>query len=352
MHPFFFSVDGGGSSTKLLVTDEAGTQLATCSVGATSFKSAGYDQAERNIAQAVQTLTNLGYPPCQAQAATWGLSGCDTPADLAKYRQILQDCGLDLRIHHVCNDSFLALYAHAQPPAIVVISGTGSIAYGVDRHRNASRAGGLGYRFSDLGSGCWMGAQLLEAFALHLEHISTSGIAPDDPGFSLIEKVVQDASTDKTAAESDKAAGSDKASAESDKAAEGRKEASPKEMLQILSNADEPSWFAHLAYLVLSAPEAQGSPLCTRVAQQGARYLAGYVAELVRRMTSGAEACAPEEITLVMAGGLTRIGLVRGALERQLARIDGIDPKKILAGDVDPVWGGIFMARERLWYEE
>ena len=53
-----------------------------------------------------------------------------------------------------------------------------------------------------------------------------------------------------------------------------------------------------------------------------------------------------------MAGGLTRIGLVRGALERQLARIDGIDPKKILAGDVDPVWGGIFMARERLWYEE
>ena len=103
---------------------------------------------------------------------------------------------------------------------------------------------------------------------------------------------------------------------------------------------------------MLSAPEAQGSPLCTRVAQQGARYLAGYVAELVRRMTSGAEACAAEEITLVMAGGLTRIGLVRGALERQLARIDGIDPKKILAGDVDPVWGGISMARERLWYEE
>ena len=48
-------------------------------------------------------------------------------------------------------------------PGVVLIAGTGSIAYGVNHDGFAARAGGWGYVLGDEGSGYWIGRQALAA---------------------------------------------------------------------------------------------------------------------------------------------------------------------------------------------
>jgi N-acetylglucosamine kinase-like BadF-type ATPase len=64
----------------------------------------------------------------------------------------------------VVNDAVIALAAGAPDRVgIVVLAGTGSIAYGADRHGASARAGGLGYLLADEGSGFWLGQRALRA---------------------------------------------------------------------------------------------------------------------------------------------------------------------------------------------
>ena len=52
---------------------------------------------------------------------------------------------------------------------IVIVSGTGSIAYGRDAEGRASRAGGWGYLLGDEGSGYWIGRLALRAVVRHAD---------------------------------------------------------------------------------------------------------------------------------------------------------------------------------------
>ncbi len=64
----------------------------------------------------------------------------------------------------IVNDALIALVAGAGPnPGVVLVSGTGSIAYGVSHRRVAARAGGWGPTLGDEGSGYWIGRRALAA---------------------------------------------------------------------------------------------------------------------------------------------------------------------------------------------
>jgi N-acetylglucosamine kinase-like BadF-type ATPase len=69
----------------------------------------------------------------------------------------------------VTDDALIALAgATACEPGLVVIAGTGSIAFGRDSRGRTARAGGWGYLFGDEGGGFWIARQALGA-ALRLE---------------------------------------------------------------------------------------------------------------------------------------------------------------------------------------
>ena len=70
----------------------------------------------------------------------------------------------------VVNDALIALQAGVgDAPGIVIVSGTGSIAYGRNDHGEASRAGGWGYVLGDEGSGYWIGRLALRAVVRHAD---------------------------------------------------------------------------------------------------------------------------------------------------------------------------------------
>jgi N-acetylglucosamine kinase-like BadF-type ATPase len=64
----------------------------------------------------------------------------------------------------IVNDALIALVAGAgQPFGVVIIAGTGSIAYGVNPAGRAGRSGGWGPVLADEGSGYWIGRRALVA---------------------------------------------------------------------------------------------------------------------------------------------------------------------------------------------
>jgi N-acetylglucosamine kinase-like BadF-type ATPase len=64
----------------------------------------------------------------------------------------------------VTDDAFIALAgATASQPGLVVIAGTGSIAFGRNAGGRTARAGGWGYLFGDEGGGFWIARQAIRA---------------------------------------------------------------------------------------------------------------------------------------------------------------------------------------------
>jgi N-acetylglucosamine kinase-like BadF-type ATPase len=92
-----------------------------------------------------------------------GIAGVDRPADAAAVRDIMRRIGFNTRTL-VVNDALVALAAGAgDDPGVVVVAGTGSIAYGRNAVGQAARAGGWGHLFGDEGGGFWIGRAALSA---------------------------------------------------------------------------------------------------------------------------------------------------------------------------------------------
>ena len=92
-----------------------------------------------------------------------GIAGVDRAEDAAVVRAIMRRIGYKAKCL-VVNDALVALEAGApQQPGVVVIAGTGSIAYGRNARNQAARSGGWGYVLGDEGSGYWIGRAALRA---------------------------------------------------------------------------------------------------------------------------------------------------------------------------------------------
>jgi N-acetylglucosamine kinase len=164
----FLGVDGGQSSTTVLIGDESGRVLgageagpcnhASAAEGRSKFESAVNDSLQDACAQA-----DLDAATVRFEAACFGMSGGpeDKQAILA---------GI-LRAEHliVTTDAAIALSgATATGQGIVTIAGTGSIAFGRDAEGRTARAGGWGYVFGDEGGGFDIARQAVRA-ALRME---------------------------------------------------------------------------------------------------------------------------------------------------------------------------------------
>jgi N-acetylglucosamine kinase len=98
------------------------------------------------IAQAQATMADIG-------GICLGISGCETAEDRALVAEIGQRILPGAQVEAV-NDALVALVGGCgEPVGVVVISGTGSIAWGRSRDGRTHRAGGHGHLLGDEGSG-------------------------------------------------------------------------------------------------------------------------------------------------------------------------------------------------------
>jgi N-acetylglucosamine kinase-like BadF-type ATPase len=154
-------IDVGGTKTVCLLGDERGQILASARGPGANLQAAGELGLEKVLHQVMEET--LGHEDGAPSAVCLGIAGVDRPEDKSIVHGIMSRIASKARIL-VVNDALIALRAAvADGGGIVIVSGTGSIAYGCDRHGRAARAGGWGYVLGDEGSGYWIGRLAMRA---------------------------------------------------------------------------------------------------------------------------------------------------------------------------------------------
>jgi N-acetylglucosamine kinase-like BadF-type ATPase len=166
-HQYFLGVDGGQSSTTAMIGDETGRIAGVGRGGPCNH--VGASEGRAKFVAAIQSSVHAACAQAGLEAGTtaasvrftsacFGFSG--GPADK---ESILKELLQSERVL-VSDDALIALTgATAGEPGLVVIAGTGSIAFGRNSGGFIARAGGWGYLFGDEGGGFWIARQALRA---------------------------------------------------------------------------------------------------------------------------------------------------------------------------------------------
>ncbi len=151
MSAFYLGVDGGQSSTIALIADQTG-RIVGRGVGG-PCNHAGAAEGRQKFRNAVTAClkqaceeAGLDLPTVNFAAACFGFSG--GAEDKAPYvHELIRSAR-----YKITHDAEIALSgATAGQPGIIVIAGTGSIAFGRNAANGTARAGGWGYIFGDEG---------------------------------------------------------------------------------------------------------------------------------------------------------------------------------------------------------
>ena len=166
-HRYVFGIDAGGTKTVCLLADERGHILGESRGGGANLQAAGELEVEKVLHHVMEEA--LGERDIRPAAICLGIAGVDRDDDAEAVRGIMRRIGFKTRAL-VVNDALIALVAGAgDRPGVVVVSGTGSIAYGRDARGRAARSGGWGYLLGDEGGGFWIGRAALAAVVRHFD---------------------------------------------------------------------------------------------------------------------------------------------------------------------------------------
>jgi N-acetylglucosamine kinase-like BadF-type ATPase len=151
-------IDAGGTKTVGILADASGRVLAQARGSGANLQTHGELEVEKVLDGILEELDPSGRA---VSAVCLGIAGVDRPQDEHVIRGILRRLGYR-ETARVVNDAAIALAAGAPDRVgIVVLAGTGSIAYGTDRSGRSVRAGGYGFLLADEGSAYWFGHQAL-----------------------------------------------------------------------------------------------------------------------------------------------------------------------------------------------
>jgi N-acetylglucosamine kinase-like BadF-type ATPase len=161
----FLGVDGGQSATTAVIGNASGKIIGWGTAGPCNHVAAPEARAkflrvmnECLAHAAAQAGIQLQSPPWRFKAACLGMSG--GPDDKATLLHQL------IQADHIAitHDAAIALAgATAGEPGIIVIAGTGSMAFGQNARGETARAGGWGYIFGDEGGAFDIARQALRA---------------------------------------------------------------------------------------------------------------------------------------------------------------------------------------------
>jgi glucosamine kinase len=168
-------LDVGGSKTHAVLADGTGV-LAETVVGSANLASVGAREATGQLSTA---LDRLGATDVDAVCA--GAAGADSPEQRDQLAALLAGLLPAARIE-VVHDAQLLLAAAGLEAGIALISGTGSVAWGLTPDGRSARAGGWGYLLGDEGSGYWLGREAVR----HSLRRMNQGLQPDELTTALL----------------------------------------------------------------------------------------------------------------------------------------------------------------------
>src|SRR3954454_8484320 len=163
MRQLYLGVDGGQTSTVALIADQTGKVVGCgkggpCNhVGPAEGRARFFSAVGDSLGQAC-TQAGVNREDVTFSSACLGFSG--GPQDKEAYiRELIRS-----EHYRITHDAEIALEGATQGlPGIIVIAGTGSMAFGRNGEGEWSRAGGWGYAFGDEGGAFYLARQVLRA---------------------------------------------------------------------------------------------------------------------------------------------------------------------------------------------
>jgi N-acetylglucosamine kinase-like BadF-type ATPase len=164
MARFVIGVDGGGTKTLGAISGEDGKIFAQTEVGSTNHHSNPIETVRGNLNDLVSSLLkSAGASAEDVACICLGMAGVDRPEDKPLITNMVHEFLPKAEVIPV-NDGVIALVGGALKPfGIIVISGTGSIAFGINKQEQRARSGGWGHILGDEGSGYVIGLRGLRA---------------------------------------------------------------------------------------------------------------------------------------------------------------------------------------------
>jgi glucosamine kinase len=300
---FFLGIDGGGSKTSCLIGDEASVLGAGTAAGSNVIR-LGERQARESLSAAIrQACAAAKITAAQIERTCVGIAGGARPEISGVVRGLLSEF-VSGEIEVVGDMVIAKEAAFGSGPGVIVIAGTGSIAYGRNSDGQTARAGGWGFAISDEGSGHWIGRT---AVAASMRAYDEAGA---ERASGLLEDIMKAWSV------------------------------TTREQVVVAANAAPPPDFAALLPAVLSAADAGDATACAVLIQAGME-LSGLAKIVIGRLFDGAGI-----IPVAVSGGVfCNCALVRKTFYDSLrAECGQVQPT---ANIVDPASGALELARKR-----
>jgi glucosamine kinase len=304
--PFFLGIDGGGTKTRCVIGNEK-SLLATGSGSGCNIIRVGEACARDSLSAAIhEACVQAGISPQQIARTCAGVAGAADDGVASLLQRVL--IGIVGGAIEVIGDMEIALEsAFGGGAGIIVIAGTGAIAFGRNNRKETVRAGGWGRLVSDEGSGHWIGVQAIGAALRRYDRGKKSQLL-DELMAALEVRSVHD--------------------------------------LAVKANSDPVPEFAWLFPVVMKAQES-GDTDAIEVLERAGVLLAATAQIVIGRLFLESEHVSVATHGGVFAGSV----LVKDAFRAELMRLC---PKaKCLDTEVDPALGALEIARREfgVWHK-
>ena len=200
------SVDGGGSQTTILLAN-LNSKLAyvkrTKGTSPNLYGEVGINRLKKNI---ISTIDYSRLSKNDISSLVVGMAGISTPKYKPKLKKILSDL-VPLASIYLVSDAEMAHRAiWGKAHGVTLLVGTGSIAIGEDSNGLLKRSGGYGFQIGDVGSGYWLGKNLLTQLIIcerseEKDLVDLRKVVIDHYKTKLFEEALEIASSDKNIAE-------------------------------------------------------------------------------------------------------------------------------------------------------
>ncbi|MGZ0709615.1 N-acetylmuramic acid 6-phosphate etherase [Coraliomargarita sp. W4R53] len=305
----FIAIDGGGTKTEAVAFLADGSVLAR-TVLAASLNPNGAElamsQVMGQVYEELSALTSLN----TVSDIFVGLAGGSNPQVKIQVESLVRQVFKNTKTVRVTHDATAALWSGVeQLPALVLIAGTGTVAYGVDAQANEFRVGGWGYLIGDAGGGYDLGRRALQAVMAEHDGASAATV--------LTERILKNWEV-----------------------------TTAPELIPFIYS-DGKRRIAALAELVCEAA-SEGDVVANQIVSTVARSAAELLRDALEVAVKKHSVTTP--LSVVRVGGVWRSPEIRNAFDAHLSEMDLVQNVNLISPGLPPVFGGarfLMQARER-----
>lgn len=161
--PYFMGIDGGGSTLRIVITDNHLNTITTYHSTTANPNIIGHHNAVTHIQAGInKTLEQANLQADSITAIGLGIAGASNLHSAAWLRSTVKPIFKATLIIPSSDLEVALVGALAQRHGILVLAGTGSAVFGISPNGETIQLGGWGYLLGDEGSGYWIGLQAIK----------------------------------------------------------------------------------------------------------------------------------------------------------------------------------------------